>query len=319
MSFEISSDTAATITPSILSRNAALSVGHRRMMCLIVALPVVGTVAALWLACTRGVTILPLVVLFVMYMLTGLGIEFGFHRSLSHRSVKSNKAIEILFAVLGTMAGQGRLLYWIANHRRHHMYSDTPDDPHSPHVKGGSGNEQPLGMLAGIWHAHVGWVFSDQFTNCALFAKDILKKPHLMLIDRLFLPITVIGLVIPAAVVGLANGTWSGALDGLLWGGFVRILLINQCTWSVASICHRFGSRPYDTGDNSGNIFFVALLSFGAGWQNNHHAFPNSATTGLRWWQIDITKWLINLLALCGLVSEVRLPIKKQTLREKEK
>ena len=304
--------TPATAQPRIAASNQRLAPGHRRLMLAIVILPVLGSVWALYDLATRGISALDLTLLVTLYLLTGFGIEFGYHRALSHRAVQTGRALEIVFAVLGAMAGQGRLLYWVANHRRHHMHSDTMDDPHSPHMKRDADGDHALGWLSGFWHAHVGWVFSEQMTNCALFAKDVLKKPHLMLIDRLFLPITLLGLLIPALIGAAVTHSWRGAFDAMLWGGLVRIFLINQATWSVASLCHRYGKRPYDTGDFSGNIALVALVSFGAGWQNNHHAFPNSATTGLRWWQIDLTKWLINLLDVFGLVHSVRLPKPEQ-------
>ncbi len=309
-------DSEEIVKPRILVNNASLTPGHLRIMHLVVAVPVIGTAIAFARLAFQDVAPVAWVTLVAMYLLTGLGIEFGYHRLLSHRALQTGKVLEMMFSVLGSMAGQGRLLYWIANHRRHHQYSDTADDPHSPHLTGGSGNEVSLGLLKGLWHAHVGWVFSKQLTNCALFAADILRKPHLMWVDRHFLSLTVIGLVLPAALCGAVAGTWNGAIDGLLWGGFARIVLINQATWSVASLCHVFGARPFKTDDHSGNLFLVALVSFGAGWQNNHHAFPNSATTSIHWWQADITKWFINLLSVCGLVSQVRVPDKRQIIKK---
>lgn len=283
-----------------------------------VLLPLIGSLIAIPFAVEYGVGLLELALFAGMYVATTLGIEFGYHRLLSHRAFATPLPIRIVATVCGAMAGQGRVLHWVADHRRHHAHSDTEDDPHSPHVKNGEAGRVRMGRLRGWWHAHIGHMLNDEVTNCTLFAADLSRDPVVSRLNRLYVPCVVLGLALPAAIGGLVAGTWIGALQGFFWGGVIRMFVVQQVTWSVASFAHMFGRRPYDARDRSTNNFSVALLSFGSAWQNNHHAFPKSAYLGLEWWEVDITAWFIDVLARLGLVTKIHRPNESQ-LREKRR
>lgn len=269
-----------------------------------VIVPFLGLIAAGYLAWGRGFHRVELGLLVGLYVLTGLGITVGFHRLFTHRSFETGRVVEVFLAVFGSMAVQGPLLQWVAMHRRHHQHSDRPDDPHSPHQHGGG----VLGLLRGAWHAHIGWAFAPDPPNLSHYVKDLQQQGHLRVISTLF-PVWVgLGLLIPAAVGGLLTGSWTGAWTGLLWGGLVRICLVHHVTWSINSVCHLWGTRPYPIADQSRNNLIFGVLALGEGWHNNHHAFPTSARHGLRWWQVDLSFYVIRSLALLGLAWNVRLP-----------
>lgn len=306
------------VRPPITVENPALRPMQNAIAMATIWVPFLGTIAAVALAVTRGVGWLELGLCVSGFVLTTLGIEFGMHRILAHRALETHRFIKVLFAVFGSMAAEGRILYWVASHRRHHAHSDTVHDPHSPHVRKIEGETQSLGMVRGIWHAHIGHMLTDEITNCTLFARDVNRDPALRRVSELYEVIVLAGLVLPALIGFLVYGTLWGALTCFLWGGMVRMFLVHHTTWSVASFCHRFGSVRFSTGDKSRNNFWLAIPSFGSAWQNNHHAFPNSAHLGLRWWEIDLTAMFCQALSAVGLVWKVRRPsplqIEKQLL-----
>ncbi len=268
---------------------------------MVVPLLVVGFAATLaW----GGALRVPDVVVFVVsYVLTGFGITVGFHRLFTHRSFKTSPAMRSLLAVLGSAAVEGPVIEWVANHRKHHRFSDMPGDPHSPHVDHGSGWR---GALRGLYHAHVGWLFNDQpMADERRYAKDLLADPGVRFVDRTFVLWVLAGLLFPFAFGWLLTGTLAGALTGLLWGGAVRIFVLHHATFSINSLCHFFGGRQFLTEDESRNLVWLALPTFGEAWHNNHHAFPTSARHGLRWWQLDPSAWLIAGLERVGLVWDV--------------
>jgi stearoyl-CoA desaturase (delta-9 desaturase) len=266
--------------------------------------PFLGLVAAVAFFWGRAFSWVELGLLLGMYGLTGLGITVGFHRLFTHRAFETNRVVQFLLAVLGSMAVQGPLLKWAALHRRHHQHSDQQEDPHSPHHQGGG----LLGLLRGAWHAHLGWVFRPDPPNLSRYVKDLRGSALLRGVSALFPVWVVVGLLVPAVLGGLLTGTWTGALFGLVWGGLARIFLIHHVTWSVNSVCHLWGKQPFRSGDYSRNNVVFGVLALGEGWHNNHHAFPTSARHGLRWWQIDLSYWVIRALALLGLAWNVRLP-----------
>jgi stearoyl-CoA desaturase (delta-9 desaturase) len=283
-----------------------LSAGLLVVNLLAVVLPFLGLAAAAASVWGWGFSWLHLGLLLGMYVLTTLGVSVGFHRLFTHRSFETHPVIQFVLGVLGSMAAEGPLLDWVALHRIHHRHSDAHDDPHSPH-HGGRGVR---GLLRGVWHAHVGWVFGAEPPNLSSYVKDLRRSRVLRTVSALFPLWVVVGLLIPAALGGLLTGSWVGALLGLLWGGLARVFLVHHVTWSVNSVCHLWGGRPYQTGDQSRNNFLFGLLAMGEGWHNNHHAFPTSARHGLRWWQLDVSYWVIRLMALLRLVRNVRLPAK---------
>src|SRR5262249_10905918 len=217
------------------------------------------------------------------------------------------RVVQFIFAVLGSMAAQGPVLRWVAVHRRHHQYSDEEGDPHSPH-HGGRGI---LGLLRGLWHAHMGWLFKADPPGLLRYVKELRQSMPVRAASALFPVWVLLGLLIPAGLGWLLEGSWLGAVFGLVWGGFARIFLVHHVTWSVNSVCHLWGKQPFRSRDESRNNALFGILALGEGWHNNHHAFPTSARHGLRWWPIDTRYWAIPLLAVLGLAWEVKVPAKQ--------
>jgi stearoyl-CoA desaturase (delta-9 desaturase) len=258
---------------------------------------------AAWLAWGGALHWADLIVLAVTYLLTGAGITVGFHRLFTHRSFKTSAPIRAVLAALGSAAVEGPVLEWVANHRKHHQFSDQPGDPHSPHVEHGHGWR---GALAGLFHAHVGWIFNgDDMASEERYAKDLLGDPVIRFVNRTFALWVTAGLAFPFGLGVALTGSITGGLTGLLWGGAVRLFLLHHATFSINSLCHFFGSRKFATGDQSRNLFWLALPTLGEAWHNNHHAFPTSARHGLRWWQLDPSAWLIFALARTGLAWDL--------------
>jgi stearoyl-CoA desaturase (delta-9 desaturase) len=250
----------------------------------------------------------------VMYLLTAVGITVGFHRLLTHRSFQTSKSLEYTFAVLGSMAVQGPAISWVADHRKHHAHTDEEGDPHSPHV-GHDGGVR--GVLAGLWHAHSGWLMSTQGrADWKRYAADLYEDRGMRMISRQFVALVLISLALPALAGYALSGTLAGAATGLLWGGLVRIFFVHHVTWSVNSVCHYFGTRRFDTDDRSTNVFWLALPSLGESWHHNHHAFPRSAVHGLRAWEIDPSALIIGVLEKLGLARNVvRISPERQAQR----
>ncbi len=276
---------------------------ERVVRVVVFGLPPAALVAAGWMAWGEALNWHDLVVLGVTYALTGLGITVGFHRLFTHRSFKTSRAMRAVLAVLGSMAVEGPVIEWVSTHRKHHSYSDQPGDPHSPHL-----DELPgwRGALRGLGHAHVGWMFRGKdMANPARYARDLVADRDLRFISRMFPLWVAVGLAVPFGLGLALTGSWVGGLTGLLWGGAVRIFLLHHVTFSINSLCHFFGQRPFSTGDESRNLAWLAPLSFGEAWHNNHHAFPTSAAHGLRRWQVDPGAWLISSLERCHLAWDV--------------
>ena len=246
-----------------------------------------------------------LVVFAILYVLTGLGITVGFHRHFTHRAFATSTPVRAALAILGTAAIEGPITAWVADHRKHHAFSDQLGDPHSPHVDHGKGLR---GALRGLAHAHVGWLFlHTQRANKARYAPDLIADPVIAFIDRTTLWWIGLGLAAPFGLGYALGGTLSAGLTGLLWGGAVRILLLHHVTYSINSLCHFFGSRRFDTGDHSRNLAWLAPLTFGEAWHNNHHAFPTSAAHGMGRLErlMDPSAIVIAILQRLGLVWDV--------------
>jgi stearoyl-CoA desaturase (delta-9 desaturase) len=240
----------------------------------------------------------------MMYLATGLGITVGYHRLFSHRSFDAPRPVAAVLAVLGSMAVEGPLLKWVATHRRHHQHSDRDEDPHSPHLHGGG----LRGLFKGLWHAHVGWIFSPESPGLFRYVADLRKDRLLEWVSRMFPLWAALSLLVPALLGGLLTMTWKGALLGFLWGGLARICWVHHVTWSINSVCHLWGTQPFRSRDHSRNNFVCGVLALGEGWHNNHHAFPTSARHGLKWWQIDVSYWVIRCMECMGLAFNVRVP-----------
>jgi stearoyl-CoA desaturase (Delta-9 desaturase) len=265
-----------------------------------VVMPFLGVLAAIVLLWDRAVDATDLAIMATMYMLTAVGITVGFHRLLTHRAFATYPWLERVFAVLGSLAVQGSVLDWVADHRKHHAHTDREGDPHSPHVGHGSGWQ-------GLWYAHVGWLLSTQGqADWKRYAAELYEDPGMRRIGRRFPLLVLLSLLVPTALGFVLHGfTAGGALRGYIWGGLVRIFFVHHVTWSVNSICHFFGRRRFDIDDRSTNVSWLAVLSLGESWHHNHHAFPRSAYHGLRAWEIDLSGLIISGLERCGLAWNV--------------
>ncbi len=243
-----------------------------------------------------------LLVMAICYAGIGTGITVGFHRLLTHRSFKCSRLLRAGFAALGSAAAEGPVIDWVATHRKHHQFSDEQGDPHTPHGHG-SGFR---GALRGLSHAHVGWVFSDmEVADEQRYAKDLLGDPMIRFVDRTFVLWVIAGLGLAFGLGVALTGTVTGGLTALLWGGAARIFFMHHATFSINSLCHFFGRHEYDTGDESRNLAWLAIPTWGEAWHNNHHAFPTSYRHGLRRWQLDPSAAIIRALELCGLAWDV--------------
>lgn len=269
---------------------------YKAVLLVVVIVPFVATIYGMWLLWGRAVSWSDVALLVSLYTLTAMGITVGFHRMLTHRSFQPHPVVKCIFLILGSMALEGSALEWAATHIKHHAQSDKEGDPHSP--------------VEGFFHAHVGWLFKDKHADPQVYCRHMLKDPIIVFVSNTFLLWVVLSLLIPFAI-----GGWSG----LLWGGLIRICLTHHVTWSVNSICHTFGKRPFETTDQSRNEWIIGLLALGEGWHNNHHAFPRSAFHGLRWWQFDLSGYIIWTLERCGLVKDVYRISPEQLARRAER
>ncbi|MFY1696032.1 MULTISPECIES: acyl-CoA desaturase [unclassified Solwaraspora] len=242
----------------------------------------------------------------VFYVVAGLGITVGFHRYFTHGSFKAKRWLRIALALAGSLAIEGNIIQWVADHRRHHAYSDIEGDPHSPWRFGTS----VWGLTKGLLYAHVGWLFHRDLTNQERFTPDLLADKDIRRIDQFFPALVVFTMVAPAAIGGLVTWSWQGALTAFFWAGLVRVALLHHITWSINSVCHVYGERPFEVrqGDKASNFWPLAILSFGESWHNLHHADPTCARHGVLRGQIDISARVIWLLEKSGAASNVRWP-----------
>ena len=281
---------------------------------LVTGVPMLALGVAAWQAWEGLLRPGDVVVFAILYVLTGLGVTVGFHRLFTHRSFKARPAVRAVLAVLGSAAIEGPVISWVADHRKHHAFADRPGDPHSPHVDHGVGW---TGALRGLLHAHVGWLFRhDQRGARARYAPDLLADPVIRFVDRTFVLWAALGLLLPFCLGWAIGGSVQAALTGLLWGGAVRMLVLHHMTYSINSLCHFFGRRRFATDDESRNLLWLAPLTFGESWHNNHHAFPTSARHGLRPWELDISAMVIRGLEVTGLAWDVqRVSSERQSAR----
>lgn len=272
---------------------------NKLVLLLVVWIPFLATLLAIVLLWNRMVTLSSLLVMLVMFILCGLGITVGYHRMLTHKAFHAPDWVRAFFLIFGSMTLQGPAINWAATHNQHHANSDQENDPHSP--------------VHNFFHGHVGWILDDFQPDIPKFAGPLLKDRLIVFISETFVYWVLLGFLIPTLICGAigflhgggVHGLLIGSLQGFLWGGLVRVFLNHHVTWSVNSICHTFGGRDFETTDVSRNNFLFALLALGEGWHNNHHAFPRSAFHGMRWWQIDISGYLIRLLEKVGLARDV--------------
>jgi stearoyl-CoA desaturase (delta-9 desaturase) len=276
---------------------------HRGLNLAGVTLPFAGLIVAIVLLWnTDWVGWADLAIMGALYAVTCLGVTLGFHRLLTHRSFQTHKATEYVLASLGSMAVQGPVMSWVADHRKHHAHTDKDGDPHSPHGHGGGF----MGAVKGLWYAHMGWLFDRAGqAEHAKYARDLHEDAGMQRIHRLFPFWVLLGIAIPFGLGYAIDGTLGGALAAALWGGAVRIFLLHHVTWSINSVCHFFGTRRFAVDDQSTNVFWLAPLSMGESWHHNHHAFPRSAAHGLRWYEVDVTAYVIRLMRRARLAWNV--------------
>jgi len=288
---------------------------HRIATGTITVVPVLALGVVVWQAWGGWLHLTDVIVFGILYLLTGLGITVGFHRHLTHRAFKTKPGVRAALAILGSAAIEGPVIAWVADHRKHHTFSDQEGDPHSPHVDHGSGWS---GALRGLFHAHVGWLFIHSQRGCKeRYAADLMADPVVSFVDRTFVLWVAAGLAVPFGLGVAIGGTLEAGLTGMLWGGAVRMLVLHHVTYSINSLCHFFGRQRFRTEDESRNLAWLSLLSFGEAWHNNHHAFPTSARHGLRFWEIDISAAVIRLLEVTGLAWDVvRVTPERQRRKE---
>jgi stearoyl-CoA desaturase (delta-9 desaturase) len=301
-----------TTTSAATTNTPDIDLAARRLAIVTVGVPTLGFAAAVLFSATYGFTVVDGVLLGVMYLLTIIGVEAGLHRFFSHRSFAAGPGVTTLLAVLGSMAAQGPIVFWVAIHRTHHRYTDVDGDPHSPRPRG----DGRFARLRGLWHGHMGWLFTVRRSNWSAYVPDLLANRLVMRLNQHYFTFVLLGLAIPALLGWLLDGGWRGAVGGFLWGGLARIFILDHVTWGINSIAHTIGTRPHRTRDNSRNLGLLAPVSVGGAWHNNHHAQPATADNRVRFWQLDLAGLFIRLLDKAGLVSDVRYRKNTRTKRQ---
>jgi stearoyl-CoA desaturase (delta-9 desaturase) len=278
--------------------------GEQTALYIFVIVPFLALVAAIPFVWGWGIGWTDVVLALVFYYVSGTGVTVGFHRYFTHGAFKANRALKIYLAIAGSLAIEGPVIRWVADHRRHHAFSDREGDPHSPWRFG----ESLSGLTKGFWYAHIGWLFDTEQTNQERYTPDLLADRDLVRIDRLF-PLWVAStLIAPAVLGGLITWSWAGALSAFFWASLVRVALLHHVTWSINSVCHMIGERPYSSRDKSANFWPLAILSFGESWHNSHHADPTCARHGVDRGQLDTSARIIWAFEKLGWVTAVRWP-----------
>ena len=293
------------------SENAGFGLKLANLMAVVI--PFAGLVVAIVLLWQVAFDWTYLAILVGMYLATAIGITVGYHRLFTHCSFKTSRPVVAILAALGSMAVEGPVMRWAATHRRHHQHSDGDSDPHSPHVHGTG----LWSMIRGMWHSHIGWMFEPDIEGLGRYIVDLRKDKLVRWMNQYFFLWVILGLLIPAVLGGLLTMSWTGVLLGFTWGGLVRVCLVHHMTWSINSVCHIWGTKPYNTHDHSRNNAIMGVLALGEGWHNNHHAFPTSAKHGLRWWQFDLSYMIIWIMSKIGLAQAVRIPAKDRILAKR--
>ena len=275
---------------------------------LFVVLPFVAVLASGIVLWGHGIGWTDVFIAYGMLLVAGHGITVGFHRHFTHGSFKAKRPLRIAMAVAGSLAIEGPVIRWVADHRRHHAYSDKPGDPHSPHEYG----EGVVAMLKGLWHAHLGWLFDPEQTSLEKYAPDLLADPDIVKVHKMFPRLVAVSLILPAVLGFAFTGTIGGALTAFFWGSLVRVFVLHHVTWSINSICHTFGNRPFKTRDKSTNFWPLAIISMGESWHNLHHADPTAARHGVDRGQLDSSARLIWFFEKCGWAYDVRWPVRER-------
>jgi len=269
-----------------------------------IVVPFLALLAAVPIAWGWGLGWRDLVLAFVMYAISGHGITVGFHRYFTHGSFKAKRWLRVTLAIAGSLAIEGPVIRWVADHRRHHAFSDREGDPHSPWRYG----ETVPALVKGLWWAHIGWLFDTEQTPRSKYAPDLMADKDMQRIERAFPALVVVSMLLPALLGGLLSMSWQGAVTAFFWASLVRVGLLHHVTWSINSICHAIGQRPFVARDKSGNVWWLALLSMGESWHNLHHADPTCARHGVEKGQIDSSARVIWIFEKLGWSTDVRWP-----------
>ncbi len=277
-------------------------------LAIFIAVPFLAVVAAVPVAWGGWLGWTDVAIALVMYAVSGHGITVGFHRLFTHKSFKPNRPVKVALAVAGSLAVQGPVIRWVADHRKHHKFSDRDGDPHSPWRYG----NDIKALTKGFMHAHMMWLFNPEQTPQRKYAPDLMKDPDLVRISRLFPFWVAVSMLAPALAGGLITASWQGALTAFFWGSLVRVSLLHHVTWSINSICHTVGERPFISRDKSANVWWLAIPSMGESWHNLHHADPTCARHGVLKGQVDSSARIIWLLEKAGWVHDVRWPVKER-------
>jgi stearoyl-CoA desaturase (delta-9 desaturase) len=278
--------------------------GEQTMLYLFVIVPFLAFLAAIPVAWGWGLSWTDVILGVVFYYISGMGVTVGYHRHFTHGSFKAKRWLRIVMAAAGSMAIEGPVTRWVADHRRHHAFSDKDGDPHSPWRYG----ETLPALMKGLFWAHLGWLFDEFHTNRDKYAPDLMNDRDIRRVNTLFPVLLATSLLLPAAIGGLVSWSWTGVLSAFFWASLVRVFLLHHVTWSINSICHTIGERPFASRDKSANFWPLAILSFGESWHNMHHADPTAARHGVDKWQLDTSARLIWIFEKLGWVSDVRWP-----------
>jgi stearoyl-CoA desaturase (delta-9 desaturase) len=281
---------------------------EQAVLVLFIVVPLVAVAAIVPVTWGWGLHWRDLVIAGVFYVITGFGITVGFHRYFTHGSFRAKRPLRIALGIMGSLAVEGPLIRWVADHRKHHQFSDQDGDPHSPWAYGDSVG----GLTKGLYHAHLGWLFDEEQTPAKKYAPDLLADKDIVRISRHFPSWVAVSTLLPPLIGGLWSMSWQGAVSAFFWATLVRIALLHHVTWAINSICHVVGNRPFKSRDKSGNVWWLAILSFGESWHNLHHADPTSARHGVLRGQVDTSARLIWIFEKLGWASNVRWPDTKR-------
>ncbi|GAB3283877.1 acyl-CoA desaturase [Parasphingorhabdus pacifica] len=285
--------------------------GHESLVYIFLLVPLAALLTAVPFAWGWGIGALDIILAVVFWGISGLGVTVGFHRYFTHGSFKANRPLKIAMAIAGMFSVQGSVITWVADHRRHHAFSDREGDPHSPWLYGTG----PTALAKGFWHSHMGWLFGRDLTNEDRFAPDLLKDRDIVRVDKLFALWTALSFLLPALIGGLITMSWWGAFTAFFWAGLVRVSFLHHITWSVNSICHMIGERPFKSRDKAANFWPLAIVSFGESWHNSHHADPTCARHGVLRGQLDISARTIWMFEKLGWAWKVRWPNEQRLAR----
>ncbi|HEX3899244.1 MAG TPA: acyl-CoA desaturase [Mycobacteriales bacterium] len=297
--------TQASLPVTGLVRTKGSARAEQVILLVLIGFPLLAVLAAVPVAWGWGLGWHDIVIAFVMYAISGHGVTVGFHRYFTHGAFKTKKAVRVAMAIAGSLAIEGPVIRWVADHRRHHAYSDRDGDPHSPWKYG----EDLRSLIKGLWHAHIGWMFDIEQTNHERYAPDLLADSAIVKVSKAFPWLSAVSLLTPPLVGYLWSGfAWQGAVTAFFWASLVRVALLHHVTWSINSICHAVGKRPFTSRDKAGNVWWLAIPSMGESWHNLHHADPTAARHGVLRGQLDSTGRIIWTMEKLGLAYDVRWP-----------